>query len=96
MNDSNRILTTYRPLDGTDQLEEEWLKAREQVFKFYLSCFTFSQVLLLSGLESPERIDNDSIQLIVQHAHRGKHEEIQLGLCSVYISINNQGQFQLN
>ena len=49
-------------------------------------------MLQLSGLESPERIDNDSIQLIVQHAHRGKHEEIQLGLCSVYININNQGE----
>ena len=42
MNDSNRILTTYRPLDGTDQLEEEWLKAREQVFKRYLNFITFS------------------------------------------------------
>ena len=71
-----RILTTHRPLDGPDELEDLWLKARESV-------------MAISQLETPEQIDNDSTQLIVQHAHRGKHEEIQLGLCSIYLSINN-------
>ena len=75
----HRLLTTFRGLDGPDEIEDQWLKAREQV-------------MAISGLETPERIDNDSIQLIVQQAHRGKHEEIQLGLASVYVGLTNPGK----
>ena len=96
----HRILTTFRALDGPDEIEDQWLNARNMVMN-------------ISNLESPEQIDKDSIQekfnkiswkltcwavcklpqTIVSHAHRGKHDEIQLGLVSIYVSIGNQGMF---
>lgn len=76
----HRILTTFRSLDGPDDIEDQWLNAR-------------NMVMGISSLESPEQIDKDSIQTIVSHAHRGKHDEIQLGLVSIYVSINNQGMY---
>ena len=36
-------------------------------------------------LKNANQIDDDSTNLIVQHAHKSKHDEIQIGICCIYL-----------
>ena len=70
----HRILTTFRALDGPDDIEDQWLSARNMVMN-------------ISTLESPEQIDKDSIQekfKLKHYLQNSGHSRLKLSLSSLY------------
>jgi len=69
---TDRLFMTSPAIDGRDDIEDYWLKNRDYV-------------LSIPQLKNANQIDDDSTNLIVQHAHKSKHDEIQTGICCIYL-----------